>query len=396
MRFIYSIGILIILNSLLVSCKRKAINETLDNSIDTIDASLEGIGISDTIIAAENIQEDIYGDTVWVYPYGNQAWYSSISEKKFKVTISVWVDTTDYLIDTVRSAKGNRIVIGYNHYYSLAFRKNEKPWFFLNFNKKKDLYSLIYGTDLWLESNLNIVNNIVYNEKFGFLIIEMSINSGDEFNSMFYLISDTEGKIIYSGTISSWGGGGPDGAPFLTDDGRMYVTCHEVYNFVTGTAINLAEYATMAQLLSNKNNTAEYIQIHGLRYLSNNNFLVVFNRFHNKSKYNALILNTDSLVVNQFGYYSLIEDIDAILLFEELKNMETSFLYDTEREVLISIKQDDIPIINETGLYEMTELDKNILLSPDYQSLNFGFYGSYEFYISPNDSILYYSFEKMN
>ena len=396
MKFIYVTGIFIICIAAM-GCKGKGKNNTFKESPDSANISIEEIHqYKDTLIKAENEKEEIYGDTVWTYPYGNQVWHDTLAGKDFNVFVSTWVDTTDYLVDTVRSAKGNRIVIGYNHYYTLNFSKNEKPWFFVNFNKKDNLYPLIYGSDLWLESNLNVVNNIIYNEKFRSFIIELSFNSRDEFNSMFYLVTDLEGIIHYLGTISSWGGGGTDGIPFLTDDGRMYVTSNEIYNFVTGTAVSLGEYASLSQLMSGKNNTAEYIQIHGLRYLSYNNFLVVFNRFHNKPKFNALILNTDSLVVNQFGYYSQVEDIDAVLLFEESEDRKTAYLYDTEREILISIKKEAVPVIRETRLYEMTEVEKYKTIPLGFQAINFGFYGSCEFYVSNSDSVIYYCKEKIH
>ena len=241
-----------------------------------------------------------------------------------------------------------------------------------------------------------MVNDIFFNEKFENIVVELSINSGDEFNNMFYLVSNTEGKIVHLGTISSWGGGGPDGSPFLTDDCKMYITCNEVYNFVSGTAINLSEYVAISQMITGKYNTSEYEQIHGLRYLSNNNFLVVFNRYHNKPRYNALILNTDSLIVGRFGYYGMVEDIDAVLLYERIKRLKKVFLYDSERETLISITQDSIPVIRETPLYEMVELKKDTNLMTDYSPLSFGFYGSYEFYISNSDSTIYYSSGKSN
>lgn len=341
-------------------------------------------------------QEEIYGDTIWIYPYGNQTWLDTISDNDFVVYVSAWTDTNDYLIDTVKSAVGNRIVIGYNHEYSLDFRKDKKPWFVLKFDKKKDLFPIIYGTDLWQKSNLDIINNIIINQKFERFVVEMSINSGDQFNNMFYMIIDAQGRIKYIGTMSSWGGGGPDGMPFLTEDENMYVTCNELYNFVLDTAISLTEYVTMAHTLSGIQSTEEYVQPHGLRYLSNNYFLVVFNRFHNKPKNNAIILNTDSIVLDRFGYFGLVEDIDAILLFEDIEKLNASFLYDLEREVLIMIKKDSIPVIEETGLYEMAGMQENFEPSSDFLFIDFGFYGPYEFYLSPNDSIIYYREEKIH
>ncbi len=396
MKFIYYAIYTTFLFLSLVSCRKKI-------PIDSSTVITDSIAISDVSknsiaekIHIESLQEIIYGDTVWVYPFGNQVWCDTLTNEGIEVYITTWVDTTDYLIDTVKSAKGNRIVIGFNHNYSLEFRKDEQFWFNLNFNKKKDLSSILYGTDLWRESNLNIVNNVIYNKKAKCVIIEMSFNSNDQFNSMFYMVAGDNGLIQHLGTISSWGGGGPDGTPFLTDDGKMYITCNEVYNFISGTAINLTEYASIAQIISGVKNTTEYIQIHALRYLANNNFLVVFNRFHNKPRFNALILNTDSLLIDQFGYYGLVEDIDAILLFEGIDKLNKWFLYDTEREVLISIQNDTLPSVEETGLYEMIELGKYIKLSPDFNSLNFGFYSTYEFYMSPGDSTVYYSIDNVN
>ena len=142
MKFIYVTGIFIICIAA-TSCKSKGINNTPKESTDSTKISIEKNQHKDTLLEVKNEKEDIYGDTVWVYPYGNQVWHDTIARKKFNVSISVWVDTTDYLVDTVRSAKGNRIVIGFNHYYSLVFSKNGNPWFYVNFNKKDDLYPLI-------------------------------------------------------------------------------------------------------------------------------------------------------------------------------------------------------------------------------------------------------------
>lgn len=342
------------------------------------------------VVSKKTTIEHLYADTVWVHSYASLTWSDTLHYFNFDVEVEAWIDTTDYIVDTISSNISSSIAIGFNHYYSLHFIRGSASWFSLNFNKKTDLHQMLYGTDLWLQSNLDIVRNVLYNEKFDALIIELSVKTGEEFSNMFYMIAETKDMIRYIGCIRSWGGGDPDGEPFLTDDGRMYVTCDEIYSFVNHTAIGLAEYATMSLLLSGKNSTSPYGQLHALRCLQDNNFLVVFNRFHSKPKYNALILNTDSMIVDRFSYFGLIEDIDAVLLFEKPDGLGKAFLFDTEREVLITIETDSIPDIEETGLYEMVKVNEQSLITENYININFGFYGSYEFYISPADSLIYY------
>jgi len=391
MRFFCQSGICLCLVIILFGCKGNSGTLNQEEIIDSV-------FITDTLIS-ENIpapvrrkiaKKEMPFDTVWIRSFSALKWSDTLYGKNFEAIVEAWIDTNDYIIDTLRSNVNTSLVIGFNHYYTLHFLRENKHWFSINFNKKQDLHQMLYGTDLWLHSNLDIIHNVIYNEKYESFIIELSIKTGDLFDNMFYIVTGTKDQIQYVGTIRSWGGGDPDGNPFLTDDGRMYVTCEEIYNFVSHTSMNLAEYATMSLLLSGKSSTSPYDQLHGLRYLSNNNFLVVFNRFHNKPKYNALILNTDSLVVERFGYFGLIEDIDAILLFEKLDELNQAFLLDTEREVLISIKTDSTPEITETGLYEMVRVQDNNLVTENYYFLNFGFYGSYEFYISPADTFIYY------
>jgi hypothetical protein len=386
-------GMLVFLLMLSVGCNRKTDHASNENSTDTVISPEKYDSSTGNRKHTKPEKEVIYGDTVWMYPYGNQTWHDTIATREYTAFISVLADTNDLLIDTVKSAKGNRIVVGYNHHYLFDFRKDKKPWFTLKFDKKNGLYPILYGTEFWQKSNLNIVDGIIFNQKFERFVIEMSVNSGDEISSMFYMIIDTQGKIEYLGTMSSWGGGGPDGLPFLTDDDKMYITCDELYNFTLDTAISLTAYAIKAHENSGIRSTAEYVQPHALRSLSHNNFLVIFNRFHNKPKYNALILNTDTLVIGHFEYFGLIEDIDAVLLYEDIDKLNRAFLYDTEREVLIDIKKDSIPVIEETGIYEMIKLVNDSILPRDVYSVDFGFYGPYEFYVSPNDSVIYFKEE---
>ena len=390
MKISFFTGTIILLSILSSGCKRLRDNPPVETGVDSFSLPSEVQPAAKNVTGLKIENEEIVGDTIWICPYGSQTWHDTIARDDLTVYITAWTDTTDFLIDTVKSTLGSRIVVGYNHYYVLEFMKDNKSWFSVTFDKKTDLYPILFGTDFWQKSNLNIIDDIILNTKFERFIIELSVNSGDQINSMFYMIIDTEGTIDYLGTISSWGGGGPDGMPFLTQDEKMYITCDELYNFTLDTSISLTEYAIAAHVKSGIRSTEEYIQPHALRNLSFNNFLVIFNRFHNKPKYNAMILNTDTSVVGHFGYFGLIEDIDAILLFSEVEQLNKSFLYDSEREVLIGISNDSIPEIDETGLYEMIEFVTDSVTAPDVYPVEFGFYGPYEFYISPGDSVIYF------
>lgn len=334
---------------------------------------------------------EFYGDTVFVHSYGIQTWYDSIYADDFNAFLSVWVDTTDYITDTVRSARGNRIVIGYNHHYNIEFRKEDAYWFSLHFNKKTDLRNLLSETDAWLESNLNVFSNLMYNADYNSFIVEFNISTRDQVSSLYYIIFNTDGKIEYIGTANSWGGGGADGDPFLTADHKMYISCSEVYNFVTGTAMSLAEYAALSEYQIEPGKDNRYVQTHAIRNLGNNYFLVVFNRYHDKPVKNALILSTDSLLADRFRYYGFIEEMDALLLFYKLPKKERSFLFDTSRDVLIVLDQSRGRIENELNLEKMHEIAHDSMLSESFERIDFGFYASVCFFYANQDSAVYKS-----
>lgn len=389
--FIY-ISILMLLS--MISCRR---THTLKEKAEEIKRPSDTL-ISDTTgplpeaIVKEPIREtETCEDTVYLHSYGIQTWYDSIYSHDYTAFLSVWVDTTDLIIDTVRSARGNRIVIGYNHHYNIEFRKKDTYWFSLHFDKKNDLFDLLGETDAWLESNLNVFENLIYNRKHNAFIIEFNISTRDQVSSLYYIIFNTDGKIEHIGTANSWGGGGADGDPFLTNNNKMYISCSEVYNFITGTAMSLSEYAALARYQTEPGIDNYYIQTHAIRNLGNNYFLVVFNRVHDRPVKNALILNTDTLLVGRFRYYGFIEEMDALLLFYELPSKERSFLFDTSRDVLIILNNTRGLVERELNLSEIQEINGDKLPSDSFELIDFGFYASVYFYFADKDTVVYKS-----
>ncbi len=89
--------------------------------IDSIVTQISSDTLSEELVTTEAF--DIYGDTVWINPYGSQKWFDTIIGDNYFAILEVEVDTNDYIIDTVRSVKGNRIVIGYNHKYKIVFTR---------------------------------------------------------------------------------------------------------------------------------------------------------------------------------------------------------------------------------------------------------------------------------
>lgn len=77
-------------------------------------------------------------DTVRAYHYKANSWTDSVITDNYKAIYTVKVDTADPIIDTVKSLNCTRIMIGYNHLYSIDFSKNEKSWFNVSFNKKRN------------------------------------------------------------------------------------------------------------------------------------------------------------------------------------------------------------------------------------------------------------------
>ena len=338
----------------------------------------------------------IYGDTIYVDPYGTRVWHDTVMKDDWTAFISVWVDTTDYIIDTVSSSRGNRLVIGYNHQYTIEFRKKNKYWFSLNLNKKENYRDILSETDSWVASNLDVFQNLLYNSQFDAFVAEYSINAKNSFNSLYYIVFDTSGKLIYTGPANSWGGGGPDGDPFLTENGYLYITCSEVYNFKTGTSLNLAEFASIAEYHSNDFEEMDLSQVHALRNLGGNTFLVIFLQSHDLPFYNGLILRADTMLLHRFRYIGFVEDMDAILLYCEVPESRRVFLYDSDREVLICINKNKQYEVSEIKLSEMKKIRHDqSLISRGYKLLDFGFYCNMQFYYAP-DSVICYTTDQVD
>jgi hypothetical protein len=339
--------------------------------------------------SGQTISDSIYGDTIWIYPYRMNYWTDTVTTEDYQAVFTVRVDTTDYIIDTIESPKGSRIAVGYNHYYTLTFSKKNKPWFTVSFNKKKDIESLIGGTDFWLESNLDVFRRLVYNEKYKKFVVEFDINPLNNFGSVYYFVFDTQGKIDYTGTAYTWGGSDPDGISFLTGDNKAYVTCYEIYVFESNTSVAISDFASMADFKTFGIMKSDYRWLHGLRNLSNNSFLAVFNRNDFYPEYNALIMNTDTIIINRFKYYGLMEDMDAILLFKYDALLRRFYLYDTDREKLICINETDMSEIKEFDVNKMFVVDGDTMSSEKYVALDFEVFGTYRFYTTQNDTLFY-------
>lgn len=346
-------------------------------------------------VQSKESQDSISNDTIRAYHYLHKVWTDSVITKEYKAIFIVKVDSFDPIVDTIRSLKGNRITIGYNHNYMLSFSKNNKPWFTVSFNKKKDLESLIGGTDYWLESNLDVFRRLVYNEKYKKFIIEFEINPMFNFGSDYYFVFDTQGKIEHIGTAGSWGGENPDGIPFITDDYTSYITCFEVYNFKNNTAMPLSEFVASAEYKKFGITSSDYKWLHGLRNLSKNNFLVVFNRTDSLPDYNALIINTDTVLINRFKYYGLMEEMNAEFLFQHDTLNNLDYIYDSDRESLISIDEKNPTSIKEYNVSDMIKVKGDTMKSYKFTMISFEVFGNYKFYKSQNDSEFYCDIDKL-
>jgi hypothetical protein len=371
-------------------------NSYQNQEVDTANASNTVISVlkNDTIVSNLTVEKQvtIYGDTVWVNPYGSQEWIDTTTDKTYSALVSVAVDTTDFIIDTVKSRKGDRIVIGYNHIYKLEFARDNKSWFTVSFDKKNDLEKVLGETDYWLESNLDVFQNLVYNKTYDLFIIEYDINPRYNFGTVYYIVFDTEGEIQYVGTSGNWGGGGPDWDSFLTYDDEMYVTSYELYSFSKRTSFSIADYTKYADILKELQSTAiAYKQVHAVRDLLENVFLVVYEQSNGNPEYNALILNTDSSILDRFRYNGLMEDADALLLFFPDTVNSRYFVHDTEREVLVCIETRDSLDIKEISESVMKELPDDTLLSDNYIPIDFESFGSKIFYVSSTDSVMFYN-----
>lgn len=349
--------------------------------------------ISDTLQHKDFTEKDtvFYGDTVWINPYGSQEWLDTISTDDYVVTISVKVDTADYIIDTVKTVKGNRIVIGYNHNYSLQFFRKSKPWFTLLLDKKNGMKNVLRNTDYWLESNLDVFQNLLYNEKYNMFIIEFDINPRYNYGSVFYIVFDTKGIVQYIGNASSWGGGGPDGKSFLTQNGEMYVTCYEIFNFSKMTPESIAQYAIESDVLHEiEFSGTDYRQVHAVRDLTDNNFLVVFLKNKNQPQFNAVILNTDSIILDRFSYEGIMEEMDALLLFYEDTLNNCYYIHDATRNVLVSLETKDSVSIKQIPESVMKNLPEDSIIPESYYPVDFESFGSKIFYVSKTDSCVFY------
>jgi hypothetical protein len=338
--------------------------------------------------------DSLNGDTLWMNDYTGYSLYDTLISADITACIEIRVDTNDYIIDTIRTAVGNRLAVGYNHIYSIDFNKERKPWFRLVINKKKDLAGILDVTDTWLESNLDIIRRIFYNSKYDRVIVELNINNHTDFGLLYYLIADTKGVIKYIGTANTWGGESPDGESFLTQNNEMFVTCSEIYNFRKAGAMSLSEYASMAGFRSMKDTLPQFIPVHGLRDLTNNHILAIFNRSHNEPVFNAFILTTDTTVISRFSYYGIIEEMEAVLLYAVDPRLHRSFLYDTDREKLICINNSVNPKVRELGIKNMKAFPTDSSMEQNLTQLDFNLYGSYDFYISSADSAIYYRKDK--
>jgi hypothetical protein len=377
---------------LLPGCKRNAPAEEKPVPYRVIEPTTNMIGPVDTpAIAKPEKKDSIYGDTVWAYSYGTLMWHDTVSLDDFLVYLSVKVDTTDFIVDTVRSRKGQRIVIGYNHHYQLSFWKQNKPWFKVRFNKKKQLAALLEGTEFWMESNLDVFRNMIYNSRYDKFVVEFDINPRFNYGSVYYLVINTSGELEYIGTSNSWGGGGPDGSSFISADEEVYITCYEVYNFAKKTAIGIEEYAMLSENRETGTSSFQYKQLHGLRKLDANTFLVVFGRYHGIPEFNGLILNTDTTVLKRFRYYGLMEEMDALLLFSEKPEVNKYFLYDSEREVLICLAGKDSITMHEFYVKDMKPLSRDSLPGDQFILLDFEAFASYRFYIDSAQKEIYHS-----
>jgi hypothetical protein len=385
----------LIFTFIIYGCKSKpeisGSDTVLDSLISPDSLLLES---NNTHIAKTSLlPNEISADTIWLKSYPTLFFLDTIVKPDYSVNIQVRVDTNDYIIDTINSMKGVRIVIGYNHLYQLEFIRNEKFWFTQNFSKKADLAVLLDGTDLWLESNLNLFENLHVNNTYAQVVMEMNISSPSSFGLLFYFILSPEDGIIHRGAANSWGGGTPDGTPFITSNEELYVNCSEVYNFRTSSATSLSEYVSLSVLRTSHIVLSELIQIHALRNLSNNCFLVIFNRFHDEPVYNAFVLSTDSMLLSRFSYYGIIEEMEAILLYSEVDELNRSFLYDIGRERLICITHSKNPKVYELSTKDMLKYNSDSTFE-NFELLDFNLYGSYEFYFSPTDTTIYYRDDK--
>ncbi len=364
-----------------------AFRDSLKSVVDSID---EPVKVTDTDEVVK-----IYGDTVWVRSYASTVWYDSIFYDDFEVYMSVWVDTTDYIIDTVISSKGSRIVIGYNHFYNLRFLKKGSSWLSIVFNKKEDLKNILSETDFWLESNIDVFQKIFYNNKYNKIIVEYAINPRYNYGAIYYFVFDAHGHIEYSGLGGSWGGGDPDGEAFLTGDQELFVTAYELYSFKNKSYIDVSHLSFLANSGMREGEHSHLTDIHAYKPLTDSTFLMIFNRADITPEYNAFILKTDTTIMGKFKYYGMMEEMDAVLFFEYQDKLKAYYLYDTERKTLICIADSAEFSVKEHSIRNISKIQSDTLRkNHNLNIVSFETFGSFQFYIDDNDSLVYYDIEK--
>lgn len=337
--------------------------------------------------------DTLLGDTIWFFPSTTRNWNDSIEAKGYKAQINVYIDTTDLIVDTIRTSLGGKISIGFNHYYTLNFYHGNRLWFQSKFNKKQHLEKLIGGTDFWLTSNLDVIQRLIYNKNHGKFIVEFNINSGFQSGPIYYIVIDTSGVIDYTGTSVSWGGSGPDGTPFLTSDNNSFITCYEIFNFNKDTSIGISDFANLAETKTYGTSSSYFHWLYAMRPLSKNSFLLVFSREDDNPEYNAVVLNTDTTIIGHFKYYGTLEEMDAVLLFQYADKLKKYYLFDAERETLISIDENKPFEIKEIDVHSMKQVNSDTMSETKYQLLKFEAFGNYTFYCLPDDTTYYYKYE---
>jgi hypothetical protein len=387
-----------ILLTLLLGCKGKntSFNEVLSEySDDTNTPPGKTGGNSYGIKFNHEYPDTILGDTIWFLPSTSNNWNDSIEAKGYKALINVYIDTNDFIIDTIKTSLGSKIAVGYNHFYTLNFSRQDQPWFQAEFNKKQHLESLIGGTDFWLNSNLDVIQRLVYNKTYDKFIVEFNVNPGYHYGPVYYIVFDTTGAINYTGTAGSWGGSGPDGVPFLTSDNNSFITCFEIFNFEQDTSLGIAEFASLAEMKTYGTSSSFYHWLYAMRPLSKNNFLLVFSREDENPEFNAVILNTDTTIVGHFKYYGMMDEMDAMLLFQYNERLKEYFLFDIEREMLISINENKSYETKEIALNSMQQVNGDTMINSKFESIKFEVFGKYTFFSSPHDTTIFYDFERL-
>jgi hypothetical protein len=380
----------------LFGCRSTGIRESAGRKplkYDTVKSKQDSL-ISETGSIRKNpAVVKIYGDTVRVRSYASIVWYDSVRLGHITVYCSSWVDTTDYIVDTVISTKGNRIVIGYNHYYNLFFRKDGNFLFSVNFNKKDDLKNILQETDFWLESNIDVFRNIFYNETFDKYVIDYHVNPRYSYGAVYYIVINSTGGIDYIGEAGTWGGGDPDGTPFMTGNDKLFVTASELYDFANQCSVDVSDFP-FRQHSARRNGYHDLTDLHAYKPLTDSTVLLIFNRSDITPEYNAFVINSDTTILEEFKYYGIMEEMEAVLFFEYNDSLNAYFLYDTDRKTLIRLPDSGDFHISEYSIKDMRSIDSDTMPDQDDLSrISFETVGTYTFFIGSNDSNIYYEIE---